>query len=408
MALDDTAWDLPRDLDAASWEHMAPITPRAYLCRYTPEPPRIDGRLDDAAWADAEWSEPFVDIEGDRRAAPRFETRVAMRWDDEHLYIAARLEEPHVWGTLTERNSVLFQDNDFEVFIDPDGDNHNYYELEINALNTIWELTMQKPYRDGGPAVSPTNIEGLQSAVHVEGTLNDPRDVDSGWTVELAIPWSGLAPYSPIDVPPAEGEQWRMNFSRVEWEHALVDGSTYAKLPNVPEQNWVWSPQGVVDMHRPERWGYVQFTRSHSGKGVLRSDDMLPYRDALMGVYYAQRRFHSKEARWAGTLEELDVAAVDPRLLAEVALSVSSAGWQARIRVGPDGGVLPAQGAPDREHERSEEQGGTGGYEPNHGGGLSTDRREPEAVYDHARRDHAPAQIRILQIDHEARLTCAT
>ena len=52
----------------------------------------------------------------------------------------------------TKKNQVIFHDNDFEVFIDPDGDNHNYYEFEMNALNTMWELTLVKPYRDGGPA----------------------------------------------------------------------------------------------------------------------------------------------------------------------------------------------------------------------------------------------------------------
>src|SRR5207302_4948895 len=66
--------------------------------------------------------------------------------------VFAELEEPHVWGTITRKNKVIFYDNDFEVFIDPDGDNHNYYEFEINALNTIWELTLVKPYRNGGPA----------------------------------------------------------------------------------------------------------------------------------------------------------------------------------------------------------------------------------------------------------------
>ena len=54
---------------------------------------------------------------------------------------------------MTEKNGVIFHDNDFEVFIDPDGDNHQYYEFEMNALNTIWELTLPRPYRAGGEAV---------------------------------------------------------------------------------------------------------------------------------------------------------------------------------------------------------------------------------------------------------------
>ena len=101
-----------------------------------------------------------------------------------------------MWGTLTQRDSVIFQDNDFEVFIDPDGDNHQYYEIEINALNTVWDLRLVKPYRDGGPAVNEWDVAGMRSAVHVDGTLNDPRDADRGWTVEMALPWEAMSEYA--------------------------------------------------------------------------------------------------------------------------------------------------------------------------------------------------------------------
>jgi hypothetical protein len=42
-----------------------------------------------------------------------------MLWDDDALYVGAWLEEPQVVATLTEKNSVIFHDNDFEVFINP-------------------------------------------------------------------------------------------------------------------------------------------------------------------------------------------------------------------------------------------------------------------------------------------------
>jgi hypothetical protein len=44
----------------------------------------------------------------------------------------------------------------------------------------------------------------------------------------------------------------------VEWQHQVVDGR-YSKIAGKPEDNWVWSPQGVVNMHVPEKWGYVRF-----------------------------------------------------------------------------------------------------------------------------------------------------
>lgn len=165
---------------------------RTYACGPATAAVTIDGRLDDSAWSEAPWTEDFLDIQGHTLPAPRLRTRAKMLWDADYFYVAARLGEPHVWGTLTERDAVIYHDNDFEVFIDPDGDNHLYYELEINALGTEWDLLLVKPYRDGAPAVNAWDIQGLKSAVHIEGTLNDPSDLDQGWTVEIAIPWAVL------------------------------------------------------------------------------------------------------------------------------------------------------------------------------------------------------------------------
>jgi hypothetical protein len=139
---------------------------------------KIDGRLEDAAWVAAPWTDYFVDIEGDRKPRPRFRTRAKMLWDDKYFYVAADMEEPHVWATLTRHDSVIFHDNDFEVFIDPNGDTLEYYEFEINALNTGWDLFLNKPYKQGGKARNEWEIPGLRTAVHIRGTINDPRDRD--------------------------------------------------------------------------------------------------------------------------------------------------------------------------------------------------------------------------------------
>lgn len=295
---------------AQTWDQMRDITPKGYVAYRAPEPLRIDGKLDDAAWQAAPWTDSFIDIEGDHKPKPRYTTRAKLLWDDVYLYVGAYLEEPHVWGTLTEKNSIIFRDNDFEIFIDPNGDNHRYYEFEINALNTIWELTLAKPYKDGGPATHGTNIVGLKSAVYVDGTLNAPHDEDAGWSVEVAIPWAGLSDYSPTPVPPRHGERWRINFSRVEWQHEVLDND-YRKVPDTPEANWVWSPQGIIDMHRPERWGYVQFSKAPPGTDTFRTDLTLPARDLLMAVYHAQKAFHATHGRWAATLDALGMQADD-------------------------------------------------------------------------------------------------
>src|SRR5882724_1421155 len=232
--------------------------PQHYTCFRATKPIHIDGRLDDPAWRKAPWSGWFVDIQGAKMPQPRFRTRMKMLWDDEYLYVAAHLEEPHVWGTLTAHDSVIFHDNDFEVFLNPSGEGRNYFEFEINALNTGWDLFLPKPYREGGKADNSWEIPGLRTAVAIDGTLNDPRDRDRGWSVEVAFPWSAFASRAPVSRPQS-GAEWRVNFSRVEW-HTAVENGRYAKLPG-PEDNWVWSAQGLINMHVPDRWGTVRFSR---------------------------------------------------------------------------------------------------------------------------------------------------
>ncbi len=241
-----------------------PDVPRRYAAPYVRTPPIIDGRLDDRAWAGAAWSEPFVDIEGGRRPAPGRRTRVRMAWDSSALYVAAELEEPDLWATITTRDAVIFHDNDFEVFLDPDGDGRAYFELEINALGTVWDLFLPLAYRHGGRARDAWDIRGLRSAVGLQGTLNDPADRDSGWTVELAIPFADLRQPEVMTPVPRAGAVWRVNFSRVQWRLRVEQGR-YAKVTDpatgrpLPELNWVWSPQDTIDMHIPERWGFVTF-----------------------------------------------------------------------------------------------------------------------------------------------------
>jgi len=229
-----------------------------YRCLRAQAPIVIDGRLDEASWRRAPWTSAFMDIEGTAKPKPRYRTRAKLLWDDQYFYIAAEMEEPHVWATLTEHDSVIFRDNDFEVFLNPTGDGLNYFEFEINALNTSWDLFLAKPYKEGGKADNSWEIPGLRTAVRVDGSLNDARDRDRGWTVEMAIPWTAFA--SRADVKrPSPGDAWRVNFSRVEWRIGIEDGS-YRKSPGFREDNWVWSQQGVIDMHVPEHWGFVRFS----------------------------------------------------------------------------------------------------------------------------------------------------
>ena len=286
------------------------VEPRHYIAYRTVGEVQIDGRLDEPSWQRAAWTEAFIDIEGAARPQPRFRTRAKMLWDDKYFYVAADLEEPDVWATLTERDAVIYHDNDFEVFIDPDGDTHQYYEFEMNAFGTEWDLFLVRPYRDGGPYMNAWDIGGLESGVQVWGTINNPRDEDQGWSLELAFPWSVLRECAHRAAPPDDGDQWRVNFSRVEWQvEAEPDGDGYLKVEGTREDNWVWSPQGLINMHFPEQWGVVQFSQELAGT------DAVAYRPApeaealalLREIYYRQRNFRGEHGRYCTSLDSLKV-----------------------------------------------------------------------------------------------------
>ncbi|OWR28342.1 carbohydrate-binding family 9-like protein [Saccharibacillus sp. O23] len=300
------------------------FAPRSYGCKRASGSLELDGRLDKPFWANAPWTEEFVDIEGDSKPLPHKRTRVKMLWDDDYFYLGALLEEDEIWATLTERESVIFHDNDFEIFIDPDGDTHQYYEFEINALNTVWDLLLVTPYRDGGPPINGWDIRGLKTAVHIDGTLNDPDADNRSWSVEVAMPWNILRECAEGQRPPRVGDAWRVNFSRVQWQVDKEDGTYRKKLdPSTgrpyPEDNWVWSPQGVINMHYPEMWGFVRFAGEEGSEAdetlAIPADESVKWK--LRQLYYRQRNLYARTGSFASSLNALlEEGAADEALAA--------------------------------------------------------------------------------------------
>jgi hypothetical protein len=241
------------------------ILPKHYIVNKINDQINIDGKDDELAWSNAIYTDDFIDIEGDK--IPRQKTNVKMLWDDKFLYVFAKLYENHIWGDITKRDEVIYYNNDFEVFINPNDDVFSYGEIEINALGTEWDLFLNRPYRLKGKADSSWDINGLKSAVDINGTLNDPNDLDDYWTVEIAIPLKEIEKLntSGKDEKVISGDVWRINFSRVNWDFEINNGVYSRKKENgkyLPEYNWVWSPQGIINMHVPENWGYLVFSEN--------------------------------------------------------------------------------------------------------------------------------------------------
>ena len=297
---------LPEELAVAQT-----FNPETYICYQSSGKIVVDGKLDEVDWEKAAWTNVFMDIEGDKKPAPTYPTRAKMLWDTACFYVAAELVEPHLWGTLRQRDTVIFYDNDFEIFIDPDWDTHNYYEFEINALNTVWDLLLTKPYRDDGVPIDSWNIIGLKSGVHISGTLNDPSDIDNKWFVEVAMPLEVLKEAQAGQSIPVDGDQWRVGFSRVQWQMEIENGAYKKKKgpagERIPEDNWVWSATDEINMHKPELWGVVQFSESNTDNqtAVYRQNEDWEIISQLRNLYYRQNNYKMTFNAFANSAVEL-------------------------------------------------------------------------------------------------------
>lgn len=257
----------------------------SYTALRVNEPMVVDGKLDESAWQKATRSPRFVDIL--TGGATIHNTQAAVVWDQTNLYVAYWVQEPLVRAKFTKQNDPIYYDNDVEFFI---AGRDAYYEFEVNAFNTCYEVFFiwEEAYERGGfskaaefarSKLVPFNgvdfkthprggrlgnfnwlFPGKKTAVQIDGTINKDDDRDRGWTVELAFPWAGmewLAKAENRQLPPAEGDVWRMDFSRF---------NTYKEAPPARDSGgWVWTRHGIWDSHIPECFVKVQFTTNLVG-----------------------------------------------------------------------------------------------------------------------------------------------
>ena len=275
-------------LEAQEWKFPCPEREIAsYTACHIPQPIKIDGRLDARVWQRAARSPRFKDMISGQPA--EYDTYAAVLWDDANLYVAFRVEEPLVQASFTNNNAPIWQENDVEFFL---AGRDAYYEFEINALNTtyevffVWEDAYRRgefsacedfarsklvPFNGVGFKTHPRgkrlgnfdwHFPGKQTAVFIDGTLNQDADRDRGWTVELAFPWRGMEWLARADaraLPPREGDEWRMDFSRFNKRKAAPPDSG----------GWVWTRHGVWDSHIPECFARIRFTTNDVSRTVI-------------------------------------------------------------------------------------------------------------------------------------------
>ena len=235
----------PRVLSAAN---DLPIP--SYTATRTTGAITIDGKLDEPDWGRA--AEAKL-VETNTGKDVPLKSTVKVLWDDKYMYVGFYFEDPDAWATLLKDEDPLWGEEVAEVFIDPEGKGHTYYEYEINPVNVKVDLFVlnQGPKYDGRYKVwiewGFSNV--MKHAVYVEGNGKDRDTNDKFWTVELAFPFEEM--WTAPNIPPQDGDMWRINFYRIEHPTTNNKDTWYA----------AFSPTIRGSFHTPWRFGKVIFKK---------------------------------------------------------------------------------------------------------------------------------------------------
>jgi hypothetical protein len=220
-----------------------PVT-REAVCRWTAQPPTIDGKLDDPAWTSAAVIDKFPSFWQGTSPGPAYATRARLLWDRDALYFAAEMTDSELRSFGTKHNDHLWNGDVFELFFKPSPDRPEYYEFQANPKSVMFEVAFPKRGAEVGPFGALPTL-GMTVAARSDGTLNKPGDIDKGWTVEGRIPWTAFAPSGGRPEP---GAVWSFALCRYDYG---PEGTKPVLMSSAP----LTQP----NYHRSEDYGKLRF-----------------------------------------------------------------------------------------------------------------------------------------------------
>jgi len=182
-----------------------------------------------------------------------------LMWDDDALYITAEFSDSALNTVNTENDTSLWQDDSLEIMFDTLHDKGG----SIQQDDYKFYASPAGVYSDSQAYDLDWNTQ-VNYAVSVDGTVNDNADSDTGWVVEMVIPWQDWS-----ITAPGFSSVWGMNIALND----KPDATTY------PTQTQ-WSGLGL-DFNVPDGWNDVLFTvRADSSRdGCVEEHELILFID---------------------------------------------------------------------------------------------------------------------------------
>ena len=156
-------------------------TPKTLPITRTTTPPQIDGILDDAVWAQAASFDDLHQFLPVDHGEPSERTVVYVTFDEDNLYIAARLfdsEPSEIRARQLVQGGSLRYDDTFGVYIDPYNNKRTGYHFQANPNSIRSEAVFE----------TPTELNWDWEGVwHAESRIDE-----EGWTAEMVVPFRTL------------------------------------------------------------------------------------------------------------------------------------------------------------------------------------------------------------------------
>lgn len=210
----------------------------------------IDGRMDEASWKNAEVRslDHFFRLD---KPVEKQNTKFRMLWDNAGLYLFFECEDTSLTARETNFDGRTYLDDCAEFFVVPVPDSiYMHFGFEINITEVRYDyIVLWRYYNNRTFFISGYNPQYQVKAV-CDGTINNDKDRDRGWTMEFAIPFSAFSNISSL-TRPAPGAKWA--FQAVRQDRNAVDDRFRSTSTLYPIYNY------KLDVHQPSQFGLMEF-----------------------------------------------------------------------------------------------------------------------------------------------------
>jgi hypothetical protein len=216
--------------------------------RINPHPPRIDGRLDDEVWKKADWVTGFRQSQPKEGEPARHESAVAIMYDDQAVYVGARLTSANpdnIVSTVSRRDQAGNSER-IIVSLDTYNDNRTAYSFAVTATGTRVDY------------YHPSDSEGDRDYDWDPVWEAKTARTADGWSAEMRIPFTQLR------FNGGEAQVWGANFNR--WVPTDNEDSYWVLIPR-DQNGWasrMGDLEGIEDIHPPRRVEFMPYAASEA------------------------------------------------------------------------------------------------------------------------------------------------